>query len=576
MATTHRLDDTHRIVPSALRAPRVPYGASIALALLVAAVVPVALGSPRLAVTAAQRPRAETPTPTPTAIHGPGLCAFAGSQVPAAASVERNARLDVAIHIGGDCPVESRGRADIMLLVDRSGSMAEGGKFDAAKAAVGQFVNNVDFTRHRVGLVPFNSDPYVAQPLTDRADRVLRALGQMGTPQGSTSIGAAIRMADREFEDTGRATAVKVMVVLSDGIEPAAEGIIAAADASKATGTVFFTIGLGVDAANDTLLKVASAPSHYYRAPDIGQLGEIYQKIAAIILSFSVTDVRVHEELQGAATPEPPVAGEPAVDPGGVRTWWRPFLTADDTVLPYAVRLSADGLQPISAALWAEYTDGDGTRRRFDIPRAQVEVIAPNIRTIYLPFSARNWCFPAIQAVDVALVIDASASMAGPKLAQAVAGAKAFVDLLGPRLGESQVAVVAYDATARVVLPLSTDQARIEGALDSITPGNGTRIDRGIVAGANEAAGPKHVAENRSVIVLLTDGIQVDARDTVKDAATYARAKGAVIYALGLGDDVDVPTLLVIAGGPDAMWLARDPDALVGVYRRVGGVVVCR
>lgn len=576
MASNQPRDGTCRIAPSIPRVPRASCGPWASLAFVVATVAAVAPGRPDSAATAAQRPRAETPTPTPTAIAGPGLCTFTGVQAPAAATVERNARLDVALHVGGDCPVEARGRADIMLLVDRSGSMAEGGKFDAAKAAVGEFVNNVDFTRHRVGLVPFNSDPYVAQPLTDRADRVLRALAQMGAPQGSTSIGAAIRMADREFDDTGRATAVKVMVVLSDGIEPAAEGIIAAADASKARGTVFFTIGLGGDAADDTLQRVASAPTHYYRAPDIAQLGEIYQRIAAIILSFSVTDVRVHEVLQPAATPETAIAGEPIVAADGGRSWWRPFLTADDTVLPYAVRLSADGVQPISAALWAEYTDGDGTRRRYDIPRAQVEVIAPNIRTIYLPFSARNWCFPAIQAVDVALVIDASASMAGPKLAQAVAGAKAFVDLLGPRLGDSQVAVVAYDASARVVLPLSTDRARIDAALDAITPGSGTRIDRGIVAGANEAAGPKHVAANRSVIVLLTDGIQVDARESVKDAATYARAKGAVLYALGLGDDVDVPTLLAIAGGPDAMWLARDPGALVEVYRRVGGVVVCR
>lgn len=527
---------------------------------------------------AAQGLRAQTPTAT--AIAGQGMCAFTGEQVPAASTVERNARLDVVLRVRGDCPVEARGRADIMLLVDRSGSMNDGGKFDAAKAAVEQFVNNVDFGRHRVGLIPFNSDPYVAQPLTDRPDRVIRALGQMGAPQGSTSIGAAIRMADSEFVETGRPIAVKVIVLLSDGIEPAAEGILAAATASKALGTVFFTIGLGADAAGDTMIQVATTPAHYYPAPDASQLAEIYQKIAAIILSFSVTDVRVHERLQPAATPAATPASpdslEPAVAPDGLRTWWRPFLTADDAVLPYAVHLSADGRQPISGALWAEYTDGDGTRRRYEIPPAVVDVIPPNIRTIYLPFSARNWCFPADRFADVALVIDASSSMTGDKLAQAVAGAKAFVELLAPRPGGSQVAVVTYDSNSRVVQPLTSSRSAIEAALDTIRPGSGTRIDRGIVAGANEVTGPAHDAEHRPVLVLLTDGIQVDARDSVTGAATYARNRGVGIYVVGLGDDVDLPTLLSVAGGADALWLARDPEALVAIYRRVGGVVVCR
>ncbi len=550
---------------------RVSWAPAIAVA-----VAAIALAAVRDADGRAAAQGLRTQTPTATAVAGQGMCTFTGEQAPAASAVERNARLDVVIRVRGDCPVEARGRADIMLLVDRSGSMNDGGKFDAAKLAVEQFVDNVDFGRHRVGLIPFNSDPYVAQPLTDRPDRVIRALGQMSAPQGSTSIGAAIRMADGEFEDTGRPIAVKVIVLLSDGIEPAAEGILAAAAASKALGTVFFTIGLGADAADDTMMQVATTPAHYYPAPDASQLAEIYQKIAAIILSFSVTDVRVHERLQPAATPASPAPIEPAVAPDGLRTWWRPFLTADDAVLPYAVHLSADGPQPVSGALWAEYTDGDGTRRRYEIPPAVVEVIPPNIRTIYLPFSARNWCFPADRYADVALVIDASSSMTGDKLAQAVAGAKAFVELLAPRPGGSQVAVVTYDSNSRVVQPLTSNRSAIEAALETIRPGSGTRIDRGIVAGANEATGPAHDPDHRPVLVLLTDGIQVDARESVTGAATFARSKGAALYVVGLGDDVDLPTLLAVAGGADALWLARDPEALVAIYRRVGGVVVCR
>lgn len=559
--------------PTRPAAPRLSTPALV-VALAVATAAAAAVGSP--APARAQAPGAQTATPTATAVTGGGLCTVRGAQQPAAAAVERNARLDVVLRLAGDCPVEARGRADILLLVDRSGSMAEGGKFDAAKTAVAAFIANVDFARHRVGLVPFNSDPYVAQPLTDRADRLLRALSLMDAPQGSTSIGAAIRMADREFVETGRPIAVKVMVLLSDGIEPVADAIVAAAEASKARGTVFFTIGLGVDAADTTLARVATSPAHYYDAPDAAALGEVYQRIAAILLSFGVTDVRVHERLQPAATPAAPAPAEPAVAGDGLRTWWRPFLTADDTDLGYAVHLAADGRQPIASALWAEYTDGDGTRRRVDIPRAEVEVIPPNIRRIYLPFAVRSWCFPADRHADVALVIDASASMAGPKLAQAVAGAKAFVELLAPRPGGSQVAVVRYDAESRVVLPLSTDRARIDAALDGLAPGSGTRIDRGIVSGVNEVAGPGRDPANRPVVVLLTDGIQVDARDTVRDAAAYARARDVAIYVVGLGEDVDLPTLLAVAGGPDGLYLARDPEALVAIYRRVGGVVACR
>lgn len=553
--------------------PGPPIWLALSLAVLAGA---VAAAPGRLAGAAADAAAARPlATVTATPVAEAGVCTVSGWQAPGSTVVERGQIVPMELRVSADCPEESRGRADIVLVVDRSASMKDGGKWDAAKAAVTQFVENIDFTRHRVGLVPFSDSAFVAQPLIDRPDRLVRALDGLDPPAGGTNIAAAIEMADRELRITRRLAAVGVLVVLTDGRQSSEASMVAAANNARERGFVLFSVGLGADAAQDTLRLIATSPDHYYFAPTADDLADIYQRIAALIRSFSVTDVRIFARLAPGVSIGP--GGERATREGlGPLGWWRAFLTPAESAVPFAVRMGQLGRHPVTSEAWLEYLDGDGVRRRAEIAPVELDVVEPSVRTLFLPLALDAHCFPALRFADVALVIDASASMAGEKLQRAVGGARAFIDRLELAGQGHQVALVRYDGAAELVAPLTSDEAALDRALDAIVVGSGTRIDLGLVRAIEELTGPRHREANQGVIVLLSDGRQVEARTTVSAAAAAARARGLTLFVIAFGTDADVDVLLDVAGSPARLWLAPDAEALEAIYREVAGAVACR
>jgi len=534
--------------------------------------VPPVVAQPAASAT----PFRPAPTATPTVSPGAGLCTVSGGQTAGASRVERWLPLDLAVSLSAECPVEARARADILLLIDRSSSMGDGGKYEAAAAAVEQFVAEIDFDRNRVGLISFSDTPWVAQPLTDRADRVLASLTTTGRPSGGTNIGAAIRMAHREWDQTGRGAAVGVIVLLTDGQQSSETAMLDAAQEAREAGLVLFAIGLGEDAAHAALRRVAADPQRYYDAPGKEDLAAIYEQIAALIRAFRVTDVQLVERLAPGVEHEPGTGNpeEPTLR-SSILGWQRSFLTDEPVTWTHQVRIARLGVLRPAADLWVEYTDGDGTRRLRRLERAEVEVHPPIYRTIHLPFMTRNWCFPATRHADVALVLDASNSMAGDKLAQAIAGAEAFVELLSLAPGGDRAAVVRYDGSSAILQPLSRDESALRAALRGIETGSGTRIDAGL-RGALVALAGERGDDNRRVIVLLTDGQQRDGRAELAGTVVQAQAQGVAIHAVALGEDADLSLLTSIAGRPERLWVARDAAALVDTYRAVAGAVGCR
>ena len=69
----------------------------------------------------------------------------------------------------------------------------------------------------------------------------------------------------------------------------------------------------------------------------------------------------------------------------------------------------------------------------------------------------------------------------------------------------------------------------------------------------------------RQRLVVITDG---EAQDEVKGPAEALRAKGVVIYAIGVVD-ADTTQLLEISGSPDRMYAERDFDALKDLESQV-------
>jgi uncharacterized protein YegL len=172
---------------------------------------------------------------------------------------------------------------DIVLVLDRSGSMAESDSFGAAQAAAQSFVAVMDLTRDQVGLVSFNDHATLDQPLIqDRA--ALEAAITALEAEGGTNIAAGILMATRElFSERHHPEAQPVILLLTDGqAEDQEQSARAAAEAAKRAGIRLITIGLGE--VNEDLLKVmASAETDYYAAPAAEELHAIYQSIAQVL-----------------------------------------------------------------------------------------------------------------------------------------------------------------------------------------------------------------------------------------------------------------------------------------------------
>ena len=122
--------------------------------------------------------------------------------------------------------------------------------------------------------------------------------------------------------------------------------------------------------------------------------------------------------------------------------------------------------------------------------------------------------------VNLALVIDRSSSMRGPRLAQAVLAVRKLVERLDAR---DRIAVVAFDASVRTVLPpgpvTPETRARLMTELDRLDTGAGTNLAAGWKKGC-ELVASGFVREAAARVVLLTDGLpSVGIRDGEKLAA---------------------------------------------------------
>ncbi len=514
----------------------------------------------------AQRPGAQVPP-------APRQCTIDGEQRAEPLQVELRQPVQMTLWLSASCPVELPGKADILLALDHSGSMNQDGKAAAAREAVRQFVDRVDFERDRVGILAFNETAYIVQPLTTRRERVLSALDDMGSASGGTYIAQAIQLADAELGHSGRPDAAMVLVLLTDGLDdPGA--MQAAAQQAHSHGIILLVVALGSDAAREALRTVASADRYLYVAPTGAQLAAIYHDIATIILTFAVADVQITDQLADDVTY---VADSGLPDePQGDRQlrWRRSTLGSTPTVIRYQLQIDRVGrLQP-SQALRVSYLDGDGIRREVLIEPATVEVRAPAMHAILLPLTYRSHCWTQVRHADVVLVLDSSHSMKGQKLNQAIAAARIFLDLLN--VPADRAALVTYDQTATLRQALTSDRQALVQALEGIASGSGTRIDRGLETALAVLRDPERSAANRPVIVLLSDGIQVEERPRAFQVGQQAREADIEVFTIGLGGDADGELLTAIASEPSHAYFAPQPSDLEAIYRRIAGQVICR
>jgi len=186
-------------------------------------------------------------------------------------------------------------KADVMLVIDNSGSISSG-ELSTMKTAAIAFTTALGPTTDGVnmGVVNFNSSATLQQGLTGTEATVVSAINAISTSNGLTNLEDGIRTAQLELDNNDRpdGEAPDIMVIITDGAPTESDGpgthtedaADAASDAQSA-GTEIFAVGVGITAGNAQFMKdeIVSPPSadHYFDSVDFDQLSAILADIAS-------------------------------------------------------------------------------------------------------------------------------------------------------------------------------------------------------------------------------------------------------------------------------------------------------
>ncbi len=166
--------------------------------------------------------------------------------------------------------------ADSMLIVDRSGSMADSAKLTAAQNAAKLYVDSWR-VGDKIGVVGFNETVTLALGLTNWTDspgggsrqQAITAIDGL-TAVGNTAIGDALREGWDEVDSKGVATHDWALILLSDGLETAGTesfaDVIADLVATTDKKPVVHTVAIGPDADRLQMQQVANDTGGTYQA----------------------------------------------------------------------------------------------------------------------------------------------------------------------------------------------------------------------------------------------------------------------------------------------------------------------
>ena len=151
---------------------------------------------------------------------------------------------------------------DVVFVVDTSGSMAEEGKIEKARAALLYGISILRSQDH-FNVISFAGEEHLMEPGLVAADDQGRRRGEAFVkslrPVGGTNINESLLVSLRQFEQGNRP---KILVFLTDGLPTVGETnitrIVENVRAARRPGVRLFTFGVGYDVNTSLLDKLAS------------------------------------------------------------------------------------------------------------------------------------------------------------------------------------------------------------------------------------------------------------------------------------------------------------------------------
>lgn len=165
------------------------------------------------------------------------------------------------------------------------------------------------------------------------------------------------------------------------------------------------------------------------------------------------------------------------------------------------------------------------------------------------------------QPLRLAIVIDRSGSMAGPKLHHTKKAAEYLIKRLE---STDQVALIAYDDQVTLVSSLGADShEELVHALYAIPHGGTTNLSGGWLKGIEEAG---RAGDGIRKVLLLTDGLAnagITDHAALVAMAEEARGDGVSTTTIGFGDGFDerLLTTMAASGGGNSYYVGSPEDA---------------
>ncbi|HLC92759.1 MAG TPA: VWA domain-containing protein [archaeon] len=154
----------------------------------------------------------------------------------------------------------------------------------------------------------------------------------------------------------------------------------------------------------------------------------------------------------------------------------------------------------------------------------------------------------------------------GPKMDQSRIAATGFVDFNSWQVPPDQIGLVSYSDSNTLEEPLGTDISGVKAEIATLVASGGTNTASGINNATSELNGPNHNPSAIKFQVLLTDGVSNSYAQTIS-AANTAAASGITIYTIGFGGDVNPTELQDVADATGGeYYFASDLNALQSVF----------
>lgn len=167
-------------------------------------------------------------------------------------------------------------QADVMLLIDVSGSMETDNKIELAKQAAEAFVNNMEPT-NRVGLAVFNQGIELRVPMNNvetNRQQVINSIRSLRA-EGGTALYAALAEIVGVMNDQADGDRIRAVVLLSDGADTS-DGSVSLNDAVRViqasredlNPVIVVTVAYGADADINALGSIARASNTRVQSGD--------------------------------------------------------------------------------------------------------------------------------------------------------------------------------------------------------------------------------------------------------------------------------------------------------------------